>query len=257
MGITSGGSPFSLKEFPGYQQGFVPKYNATTSFKITAGSYEADGDLFSLAADHIHTMTSLAAGFDHHYTYLDKSASSPAVPVFYDETTEAVENIVKNGWYHPVNTEDRLVISLYSPGDGTSTLKPFNAVVEGKSILIMSGLEIFPRMANLQNPTGSVETPNMNDGSVVTPVNADKILINMNSRRAGNIAQIGASTAEYGAVGAAERLVVNSQFYYLDGETAYGNFWLNLGASNNILIGGGFSDDNFLACLFAGNRQRR
>ncbi len=227
----------------GDNYGFVVGYSNTTTASISAGVYECSGTLFSLASADTHSMTSLASALDHHYIYLDYSASlgTPTAPTFYDATTEPVFSISKKGWYHPINTDDRSLGSLPSK-IGSSALITSKSIQVGNLILVDVARDELP-MASAMNPDGLWQTPNVNDGSVVTPVNAVRIILHVGNTESDptvrNVA-LYASSAEHAAIeGLGGTQAIAGGWAILSTELEF-----NLGASRNIKIAGLDHNDN-------------
>lgn len=238
----------------GHQAGFVVKYKTATFVTITGGSYESDGSIFTLSNEVNQEVSSLASGFDHHYIYLDKSASlaTPAAPTFYDETTEPVFDIARNGYYHPTNTKDRLVGEMPST-DGAATLIAGEAIQEGNLISLETAFGRMPNMATNFVTDGAYKTPT-NDGSVVTPVNAKNIRFRMQGGEVTAGSSSFASTSEFAAI---ETNPTNAQVVQELWRFFFTINSMNLGASRNIKIAGAVSDGNFLTCDCVGYKYAR
>lgn len=222
-------------------EGFFVKYEDTDSIKITAGIVEANGKYYKLSSDIVHDMTSLVGAFDFHYIYIDDSASSGSTPTIIDNTTEPVYSDVKKGWY---NGNDRCIGVVVSK-NGTAEIAIFSTVVlSEKSIAYHVDRGEIPEMAVDMNPDGSWQTPDDNDGSVVTPVNATAIYIIIRGTDELANCSTRAASAELAAV-----------VLITDGDVDFSgyNYVLNssmvfLGASRNIKIAGTNDDDNGLSC---------
>jgi hypothetical protein len=153
-----------VENLPGFaEDGFFVDFNDAGSVKITSGTIEANRNIYTLSSDITHTMTSLTTAFDFHYIYIDDSASNPPTPVIIDTTTEPTFDSTRRGWY---NGDDRMV-GVVASRDTLTDINPFNIIPRGKTILYQTGLEFFQIMAANQAPTGTWQTPNTNDGSVV------------------------------------------------------------------------------------------
>jgi len=78
---------------PGDKKGFTVKPSfAATVFQndevaIELGSIEANGKVYTEAADTTHTITGFTGGFDLLYIYIDDSASTVPNAVIIDSTT--------------------------------------------------------------------------------------------------------------------------------------------------------------------------
>jgi hypothetical protein len=226
----------------GTADGFAVKYEDSTHVDITAGIYEGNGKLYTLSSAHNHLMTTLVSAFDHHYIYIDDSASTPPAPTFYDSTSEPVLSVVKNGWYHPTNTDDRMV-GGHPSSDGAATLIESAVTGKGKEITLEVGRDILPSMASAMNPTGVWQQPNGTESDVLTPVNAVSLrfyLFNTNDK---------ANISLY--IGAREiSTLAGALTYaqYLHGGYSRGIImdWINLGAGRKVSIAGNDVADNAL-----------
>lgn len=249
--------------FPkGYANGFTVKRNDFTEALITYGQFEADGVDYTLAVDATHTMTSLLTAFDHHYLYLDKSLSTPTVPVFYDELTEPVKNMIKNGWYHPTDTEDRLVGTLSSVlGDTTVTVSVIIGRANSITVEIRRG--VFPAMASAMNPTDIWQdlTPQINggdppgiNGSIVVPVNATRLRFDLVNTDVGDNISLFISASEIAPLGGGTS-IVQAGFFGFNREAQIA--WINLGISRNVRIAGANGNENNLSLACAGYEYER
>lgn len=237
----------------GYIDGFVSKFDTATRIIITAGLSEVDGEMFSLSANTTHTLTSLISAFDHHYVYFDKSASSLIAPVFYDETTEPVFDIAKNGRYHPVNTDDRMIGTVMGT-DGAATIIPYLASGRGKSITIETGDGLIPWIALSMNPSGVFQDPNVNPASVVTPVNAIRLRFKISNTDANSKIALYAGANELVTLGGS---VVNAPYVEAGYDRQISMSSINLGDSRNIRIGGSNLNDNVLSMRSLGHKYER
>lgn len=248
-----GPNKLTLEELAGYATGFAVEYNTATSISVKSGFYESDGVFFNLTADAVHNMTSLVSAFDHHYIYLDKSASVSSIPIFYDETTEPVFDAVRNGWYHPTNAGDRLVGTMPSTV-GAATLIPFLIRQSQSEIILETTRGEFPIMASLQSPTGIWADPNTNNGSVVTPVNATAIRFTLSNSDIGAAVIVYAGAAELSPLGGG----LGPSHYANGGFNSVGTVAaMNLGTSRDVRLSGSGDDDNALAMDCMGYAYRR
>jgi len=246
---------FSLAQIPGYEAGFNIGYNNTTGIKINGGAYEVDGEIFSLAAAAAHTMTSLAAGYDLHYIYVDKSGGTPTTPVFYDTTTEpAAFDEIRRGYYHPTNTADRMVAVVPST-IGAATIDYFDILDMGGGMTkFFTARSSVPMLASLLNPSGGWQVPNLRESSTVLPVNAVGIGLQLsNTNVPGSVALYGASK-EW-----ADSHTNPSEAPMI--EWGYNNLsvvsWIALAASRNVRIAGFNAADNNLGAWVSGIEWRR
>lgn len=227
----------------GHQAGFVVKYDTTTRVIVAGGSYEVDGAIYSLAADTTYTLLSLIPEAGFRYIYLDKSASTSTVPFFYDEVTESVPNIAKNGEYHPTTTEDRLVGVIYSPS-GSATIDFFETRLNGSYIRNTSAIKLLA--ANF-NPTGDWQTTTT-ESDVFVPVNAKEILLMLNGSDALASMDVSWGSKELAAVVAWN----NVENFHSTYNNAFFPSWGALGVSRQVRIAGNDNDDNNLDAWVGG-----
>jgi hypothetical protein len=158
----------------------IVDYEDTTNVSISAGIFEVDGlIIIKTTATNGVALTSLAAGYDMHYIYADKSASSSSTLTVYDETTEPVKNETKRGWYHPTNTSDRLLGEVKSPA-GSAIIAPFDRISYGAVTRTFQEQENF---ALDMDPDGTWQTPNISELSALIPVNSIEAFIRLQGRR--------------------------------------------------------------------------
>lgn len=240
-GLGPGGDrAFSLTDIPGFADGFVPEYSTTTAVIIKAGSVEANGKSYAFASDTAHTMTSLASGFDFHYIYVDDSASTAPTAVIIDSTTEPAWSDANRGWY---NGDDRC-IGVVPSLVGAAEVTFFEAAGSGKRITSQFMIGQLPQMATDMDPSFSWQTPDDNDGSVITPVNAEEMQLGIFSSDTGALALSYAITVEAAAEGLA---VQSAPWVNWAWDSALAIKSLVLGASRNIYITGADDDDNALS----------
>jgi hypothetical protein len=227
--------------------GFVVKYSTTTAVAVTSGFIECNGVIYQLTADTTHTMTSLAAGFDIHYIYIDASASSEPNAVIIDSTTDPTYSPTKRGWY---NGNDRCIGLCYSVS-GAATILAFGiTVLNDKNIRLYLS---FPddtnlRIAENMNPNGGWQTPNTRESSTILPTNANEIYLWMGNTDAGSTGEIAAIQAELATSGGPSRGHFYSGFNVLLTRQA----WVPLGASRNVRLAGADNDDNGLGSVVNG-----
>lgn len=233
-----------------FVDGFAVKYSSATAAAVTAGNIKANGKLYSLAADAIHGITSLAAGADFHYLYIDDDASSPPSATIIDSTTEPSYDPVRRGWY---NGDDRTIGPVWSPAAST-TISYFDKAGEGKNISYVYGVQELLRLAINMNPNFTWQTPNENESSVAVPVNATKIYIRTEA------ADAGAACAFYAA--SSEMAAINTNV--TRGQVNVWGFDMNttmetiiLGPSRNIKLAGVDDDDNRLSAHAVGFEMAR
>ena len=139
-----------LGDTPGRAEGFVVKYSSTTAVAITSGLIEGNGSVYTLAADASHSMTSLAAGADFHYIYIDDSGSTAPTAAIIDATTEPSYSDSLRGWY---NGDDRCIGVVFSPA-ASATVAYFD-VSEMCDKLIRVVYAVDNIIAVNLNPTGA------------------------------------------------------------------------------------------------------
>jgi hypothetical protein len=230
--------------------GFVVYYSSATVIGIKSGSIFAKDTLYTQNTDRTHNMASLAASFDHHYIYIEDSTSTPPLASIIDSTTEPTWSDDNQGWY---NGDDLCIGVVVSP-TGNAIVAPFTTMYNGKEVTYQYGKSDILQMASNMNPDSTWQTPDDNDGSVVTPVNAKAIKIVLSA------ADIGANCASRAS--SAELATLKTTITDGDLDFAAYNFssdvgWVVLGASRNIKIAGTNDDDNSLSCWCNGFKISR
>ena len=218
-------------------EGFVVKYSDTNTVAITSGYCEANGSYYELTSDTTDDLTLLPA-FDFHYIYIDDSGSTPPVPTFVDSTTEPTYSASLQGWY---NGDDRC-IGVVESSAGVSTINYFDTIIQGKSIFNVLGANLGLVLASDMNPTGSWQTPDDNESSVGTPVNAVAVFIQMSNSDATAIG-LSAASSEMAAVNTS---LAEGSFRSRNYSSSFDQGLIPLGVSRNIKIGGDDNDDNLL-----------
>jgi hypothetical protein len=231
---------------PGFADGFVVKYNNTTSVTITSGSILANGKFYTLPlSDVVHNMTSLASAFDFHYIYIDDSESTAPDAVFIDSTTEPAYSIAKRGWY---NGDDRCIGTLTST-DGAATIDFFETVALSDNYIRNTALKY--DLAQAMDPNGAWQTPNILECSARTPVNATELLLNMRGEDLPD--QLGELAWRSSEGAAIVTQPFTSPFFIAGPNRIYMTFpWGALGASRNIKIFGGDNDNNAMYARVVG-----
>jgi hypothetical protein len=182
--------------------GVTPVYLNTSQITITAGYGQAYDTDFTLAADATHTMTSLAAGADQHYIYIDYSASTfPASPAFIDSTTEPTFDVARQGWYKATN--DRCIGVVYSD-DGLATVIPFVLTPISDTVQDINVLALSTNTTRIEynDNTNSIgnnalwQIPNT-ELSTVVPVNAIGATLMLSTGNGANFAGMFVTTKEF------------------------------------------------------------
>lgn len=228
----------------GFIEGFMISYNSTTNAYITSGFCEANGKFYQLASNLDHTMTSLTTVAGFRYIYIDDSASTPPTPTIIDNVTAPSWSDAKFGWY---NGDDRCVGSIYNPS-GSAIVTPMSMIaLSPKVIKCMIAPSI--SMASNINPDGTWQTPNVSDGSVVTPVNAIEIHLTDAYNTSSDVANFCVTNAEMATL--SSNIITN--YIRLKG-SLYMWFAGNvpLGASRNIKIAAENLEENTLTCSCSG-----
>jgi len=149
-GITFNDSSSQSTAFlpKGYLQRSKFAYSSTVAITITAGIYEANGELYEWNSALTFTFgsggsnadsTNLGAS-DWFYVYLDDSAITTAgtnvltASEIVDSTTEPTWSDAKHGWY---NGNDRCIFAVYT--DGSSQVTEFNH--EGDTVMWADAVE--------------------------------------------------------------------------------------------------------------------
>jgi hypothetical protein len=260
MGISGPGGGVTITK--GQADGFLVKYKDSTHIDITAGIFETDGKVITLSANAEDILVStIPAGFDLIYIYVDESESTASSAVFYDDLTEPNDDLTKRGWYHPANTSDRVVGVVPSYSEAAE-ISPFFVVDMGRHIRQTLGPrdsgDINPItdliIARNMSPTGVYQATNDRESSVVCPVNAGELLIELTNTDAITLVSLYVSNAEYAAAQTTLTKAMAEEFAY---ERATLREWLALGSSRNIRIGGDNNDDNLLTALVFGYGYKR
>jgi hypothetical protein len=226
--------------------GFAIVYSSTTAVGIKAGKCATKDKYYILETDTTHTMTSLATGFDHHYIYIDDSAStSGGAPVIIDTTTEPVWSDDNKGWY---NGDDRCLGSVVSPSTG-ATVAYFSTTYNAKEITYHYGVGDFADIALNMNPDSTWQTPNVTESSVLVPVMATAIRVFLDAADTDANCTARAASNEMAAV---NTIVTNGDINVASYARLHDNGWVILGSSRNIKVAGTNDDDNALTCRCMG-----
>lgn len=234
----------------GSVEGFAVKYSSTTAVTITAGAIRTKEKYFFLENDTSHTMTSLAAGFDFHYIYIDESASTTPTAVIIDSTDEPSYSSDNKGWY---SGDDRCIGVVVSP-TGSATVAYFSTEFNGKQVTCHYGRSDIPQMASNMDPNSSWQTPDDNDGGAVTPVNATSIKLALSCTDSGANCASRATSSEMAAVNTS---ITDGDLDFAAYNLHNASGWVILGASRNIKIAGTNDDDNLLSCWCNGFKISR
>ena len=246
--LTSGSTSWSLGL--GDIQGLYPIYNSPTSVSMVRGFGEANGKFYNLNSNTVHNLTGLVSAFGFQYVYIDDSASSQPNATFINSLTAPVWNDAKMGWYgtgiEPVSPSivDKCVGVVLSP-DASATIAAFETGGSGKEIQSSIAYIFFPGMATNMNPTGSgFLTPNINDGSAVTPVNASKIRIRILGGDSNALISLFIQNAELAAI---NNDINYSQVIFTGYHALSSVYWIDLGLSRNMGINGNDNDENLMS----------
>jgi hypothetical protein len=193
-GVVSADASGKLSTSPdlGRIEGFLIKYEDATHVDIEPGIIKANGSLYTLSSTYNHLMTSLAAGYDQHYIYIDDDASTPPTPTIIDSTTEPAWSHAKNGWY---NGDDRCIGAVPSKSAASQLEYFFGYKISDRLVKVMIGGAAF-QLASVMNPNGAWQTPNTQESSYYTPVNAKAVGIRMYNTDAGNPVKMSWTTSE-------------------------------------------------------------
>jgi hypothetical protein len=227
-----------LQKTPGYISGAVVGYGTTLDISISAGAVECNGKSYIFAATS-HTMTTLTTSFDLHYVYIDDSASAPPTPIFYDSVSEPVWDENKKGWYH-TNGEDRMIGVVPSRNAAAEVGNIAASALSDKVIFESVTRDDLPQMAQNIVADSTWRSPNLNDGSIVTPVNATAIQFLVYNSDPGDTIGIYVTTAEAAAISLPGFPFILVGGYGYTSQMAV----MNLGASRNLKISGLIGDDN-------------
>lgn len=220
--------------------GFVAKFSSTTSVDITAGWVEANGKRYLLLSNTNYSLSGLSAvGYNRYYIYIDDSASTPPTPTFTTSTTAPTKSIAKGGWY---NGNDRFI--GFAPGvSGSATIVDFETYVNGKNVIntcrIGDAGKFLPVLSSNQNPSGSFQTPNVNDGSDILPVMAKRALIQIGNDDSGADVVNGVALGND-----SPGSIFRGRLTFKGHNSIIGQGWIVLDSSLDILISGIDTNDN-------------
>jgi len=143
-------------------QGAYVTYKDSDTITVKAGYGECNGNYWEVTGDTDHDMTSLAAGDDWHYIYIDDDGSTYPDPNIYDSTTEPSYSDAKLGWYSSddrcigvVHGKSSQVCTFYTNGTAYLDDTGFCALVTG-------------------DPNGSLTFA---EATAYTPVNTTRMLV--------------------------------------------------------------------------------
>jgi len=236
-----------LSDAVGYISGVRVKYSNTTAVTVQVGDGWCNGSYFAVTQDIDHAMTSLAAGADFHYIYLDDDASTyPSTLTIIDSTTEpAVDDEKGGGWY---NGDDRCLGTVYSAAGG-ATVASYHMSESGYHTL-----SSLLAAASSMNPDGTWQTPDDAETSTLLPVTANRAIIVGYGADTGSIGKFAAATKER----ADDVIAFGSGDIRVDGASiVLQTFRIALGPSRNLRIGGDNDDDNVLSLWILGWRDAR
>jgi len=218
--------------------GLVVKYSDEDTIAICPGYCEANGKFYELQEQTTHDLTSLVSSFNFHYIYIDDDSSEPT-PDFIDSISEPTWNEVKNGWY---NSVDRCIGVIASPS-GSATINYFDAIDHGKNVLTKHGVITLPALCTNFSPDFTWQSPNVNESSLLTPVNCLRLWVWCSNVDAGNPIAIYFSSSEMAAINTSVSTGENNIQGY---NNMARNAIITLGSSRNIKVSGADDDDNTL-----------
>ena len=163
----------------GYIKGSYPVYVDSDSVAITNGDGYCNQSYFIITNDIAHDMTSLAAGLDFSYIYIDDDASTyPSGIVIIDSTTEPTNRYALSGWY---NGDDRCIGAILSPSTGASN-EVFQVDKTGTRYTLIPPAPSTYGLASSMNPNGTWQTPDDAEGDAFSPVNAVAAFVEMEGK---------------------------------------------------------------------------
>ncbi len=246
--MPSSEGDFNLADISDYQQGFTVSWKTGTSVEISSGKFVSDGLLIETGIAHTHTMTSLVVPFGRHYVYLDKSASTRYVPVFYDSTVVPLYAQADGGWYHPTNLGDR-VVGVAISGAGAAIIPYFDAVCHGSGLIRYVMPRYMAQLASAMSPSGAWQTPDDYESSVIVPVNAVEIYLQISNTDPSQSVGVYAATSEWAAQHTTLDDAALAGWGYNNLTTAR---WIPLGPSRNVKLGGLAWNDNAMGLFVSG-----
>lgn len=249
--LTINGSPVGGgMTINGYISGLHVNYLDHDQVIVEVGEVVADGSYYTLSGVVTSTVSGLVTGAEHHYLYIDDSASTAdsGTITTYWSTNEPVESETLYGWYNSTSATDRVLSAVYSK-TGTNGVFRFEQA-DGK----YKNIEGVHTLAGNMNPDASWQTPGTSEAAPFLPVNASRALVMYNGTDSGAALELDVTTKEAAdaglSFGQGEGRVIGYNGWR-------GTRWLKLGASRNIRIGGADDDDNDLDCWLSGWEIRR
>lgn len=243
-------TPISATEL-GAISSFVVVYNTTIAVTVRLGRIRANNKTYILAVDTPHTMTSLAAGFDLHYIYIDDSADTAPIPTFIDSIIEPTFNAALNGFYNG----DDLCIGVISSLSTGATIAYFEVVViNNNHIRNFLGAIADGQIGNSMLPNGTYQVPNINESSVLVPVNAEEIYLMVQGQDIAGFTTAAAASKEWAIVNTDP---IDAPLLDFGAEVTTGYGWIPLGITRDIRMAGDAGDDAGLSVFNAGYGYRR
>jgi len=220
----------------GYIHGGWSSYLNATQVEWAAdigfGDGICGGTYFSIAAGFTSTVSTLAAGDDFHYAYLDQSAL-PTATVYWS-TNDPTWSTTYHGWYCPTNSLDRCLDVHYA----NTNVIGSNINWEGKRQLLEK-----LRCASAMNPDGAWQTPGDSESSAFLPANAAACYFHIGGQDTSSRVIVRAAPKEWvDAGGSVSRAPFNMQ----TGDDIWMSGSLRLGPSRNVRIAGENDDENLL-----------
>lgn len=217
-------------------------YSDTDTITIGTGYGECNGNFWEITANTNYDLTSLAAGEDLHYIYIDDSASSYPTPTFTDNTTEPVWSDSLQGWY---NGNDRCIGQIYSPPSSATISHFTNVGTEIHFVEITNA-----QMASSMNPNGAWQTPDDHDGSFFFGPMVSHAKIYASCSDAAAPTSVAVTSVEVGNI--QSNIAVGASIRTGSYQDANVVGLVPLGASKNIYIAAPDDDDNTLNCWVQG-----
>ena len=252
-GFADGAYLAVTNQMAGFISGFYAYYTTTTAIAITPGRGYCNGHYFETNALFTYSMASLAAGEDYHYIYIDDDASTYPRPTLIDSTNEPAWDGDRDGFY---NGDDRCISAFWSQA-ASATLMIVAVQVNGGPYRFHTGANdanSIKRIASDMNPDGTVnQTPDDAESSAYLPVTANEVRLHMTGGDSGATAMVFAQPKEGAAT------VQNSAGWvrHAAWDVVFNSWWIGLGPSRDVRIGGQGTDDNVLNAYVRGYGIRR
>lgn len=132
----------------GYITGCIVTYVSSTQITVSSGVVHVSGTMYTPATTASFTP-SKSAGIN--YVYFDKTNEGVGVNAYYASATDIpTYSPTHAGWYHPTNTDDRMIGIFYSHND-TNTILEFITTRNGSDLIITWGRKLDSSVTGTMN----------------------------------------------------------------------------------------------------------